>query len=972
MVYNQTCILLPCDTLEDFPLHYEGEEADGLLAAWTALWHPALLALTGSALTWQRADAPPNDVDGLLAVVPGVSEREVPAGFVERATDKGGRVISGNLPRHEIIARALDPLGPLVPAIDAELIEDFFALGYCYLQIELLTRQMRYSTNLDELHLCSQAVGGAKAAAAGNIDTARDQLTACFDLLAQERDHYYAVDAYVIDLTLLSESTFGDEFREQLEVETPTNILLTAEVLRRMHSEAPAALAALRRGLNAGFVSLVGGEEVEARAPLHACETVLRRLREGLASFRQVINEQPRVYGRRRYGLSVLHPQMLHRLGYTGAVHAAFSGGKYPEGSQLKIRWEGPAHQGVDAIARTPLNAAKPATFLSLASKLGETMDMDHVATICFAHWPGRVCQWYHDLRRAARYGAMLGRFVTMEEYFRDTDYPGHTEQFKADQYRSPYLQQAVTRHEPDPISTPAHYWRRHSQASAIEAIEAMIATISLGEGEKRSWHESARVPESTSRPDVQPDEARGEVRHGPPDDMSSLLTEIDATADRSAAAELDDRIEQAMQNALTRVAELVPRGNAAPETGYLVVNPSSHARRASLSTPRLPHLPAAVKPIYATDGEDQTVVVDVPPMGFLWVSGGEKPAKPPRRPPPPLAEENRVFNEFFEAHLNPDTGALLAIYDYERRGNRLSQQLAVRASRPQQTASHQKHPYSRMVAEQIRVTAASTVKGEITATGRLVDQRDKTLATFEQTYRAQRGSRVLELEIQLDLSAELADDPWQSYCCSRVAWANEAALLWRTVNQLRERAEAKRLEAPNYIDIDDSGRHTTLLTGGLPFHRRTSLKTLDTLLIVKGERARSFQLGIGVDLAYPLQESIAQLAPLPTVPMTAPPPTPTSSWLFHIDSRNVMATAWAPLIEDRRVIGFRVRLLEMAGRSARATIQSCRKVLSAEHLDFHEENTGPCTIEDGAPVVNLGANEWVEIAARWDVGAAR
>ncbi len=49
MTYRETCILLPCHSLEDFPMHHEGADADGLLAAWTALWHPALLAQTGSA-----------------------------------------------------------------------------------------------------------------------------------------------------------------------------------------------------------------------------------------------------------------------------------------------------------------------------------------------------------------------------------------------------------------------------------------------------------------------------------------------------------------------------------------------------------------------------------------------------------------------------------------------------------------------------------------------------------------------------------------------------------------------------------------------------------------------------------------------------------------------------------------------------------------------------------------------------------
>jgi hypothetical protein len=44
MKYQKLLILLPCHGLEDFPTHYEGSEADGLLAGWSALWHPALIA----------------------------------------------------------------------------------------------------------------------------------------------------------------------------------------------------------------------------------------------------------------------------------------------------------------------------------------------------------------------------------------------------------------------------------------------------------------------------------------------------------------------------------------------------------------------------------------------------------------------------------------------------------------------------------------------------------------------------------------------------------------------------------------------------------------------------------------------------------------------------------------------------------------------------------------------------------------
>ena len=116
-------------------------------------------------------------------------------------------------------------------------------------------------------------------------------------------------------------------------------------------------------------------------------------------------------------------------------------------------------------------------------------------------------------------------------------------------------------------------------------------------------------------------------------------------------------------------------------------------------------------------------------------------------------------------------------------------------------------------------------------------------------------------------------DDPWESYYACRFAWSDDTAELWRGVNELRERAEAKRLEAPLYIDIDEGGPNVVLLTGGLPFHRRTDPRMLDSLLIVRGERSRSFELGIGIDVKYPLPEAMALLTPPTMVPRATGPP---------------------------------------------------------------------------------------------------
>ncbi len=226
MNFSELIVLLPCHSLEDFPLYHEGDEAEGLLAAWSALWHPALVASARKIPTWQRADTPPAEVAGRLIVVPAVSYDRLPAGFAARAKAEGATLIAKVTQRSEIVAAALaalaappapdspaadaaPPEGNAVPAVDGDLSADFLALGYARLQVELLTRQMRYASNLDEPALERFAVAAADAAVAGNADEARAQLQSAFNLLGEARKYFYPVDSYLIDLTLTAPTTLG-------------------------------------------------------------------------------------------------------------------------------------------------------------------------------------------------------------------------------------------------------------------------------------------------------------------------------------------------------------------------------------------------------------------------------------------------------------------------------------------------------------------------------------------------------------------------------------------------------------------------------------------------------------------------------------------------------------------------------------------------------------------------------------------
>jgi alpha-mannosidase len=951
MSYQELLILLPCHSLEDFPTYHEGDDAQSLLASWSALWHPELIASAAQAPGWKRADDPPSVLQDRLIVVPTVCMSQLPTGFIQRCKEEGACLVRKPTKRDEIVSAALAFLGERKTPVADDLAADFLALGYCYLQIELLTRQMRYSSNLDEVYFKGQTVAAALAAVEGNTALAQEKLAACFSVLAEERDHYYPVDAFLLDLNLIASTTLGPTLRQELaRLDVPAekvegseseekatnagaaNLLLPADLLNEMAAKEPETLAILRAALERGNVGLIGGEATPVRSPLLSNESILAELRAGLAQYELLLGRRPEVYGRWRFGLSPVLPGILHRLGFKGALHTSFEDGKVPEGSQFKVRWEGLDGSAIDAIARPPLDASKPQTFLSLATKLGESMDSDHVATLCLAHWPGQACEWLGDLQRIARYSAALGKFVTVEQYFRDTDSPGQIDRFEADRYRSPYLKQAVIRKHDDPISTQVNYWRRTAAVTAAQAMDT-LATLVTGNC-------------------------------------------LDAVEQPGAIAEetvdVDAKIAAQVEAATNRLQASLTGGQTTSQPGALVLNPCSYVRRLGVEVPELKSLPPADKPLYAADehNDRKGVVIDVPPLGFAFIPGNGTPRRD--RKPLALAEDTVLRNEFFEAIINPTTGTLTAIHEYGTRGNRLSQQLAIRMPGPKQKPGDSyRDPdetalYSVMAADSVEITSASTAMGEIVARGRLVDLHGKSLCGFQQTYRVWRGSRVLQIEIELDPQMEPKADPWNSYYCLRWAWADEAADMWRSVNQTRQPIGGQNIEAPHYIEISDEKHSTTLLTGGLPFHRRNGERMLDTLLITRGERGRKFKVGVGIDLTHPLHEALGLLVPRTVARNSAPPSSSASGWLFHLDAKNVVMTSLAPLVEENRVVGFRARLLETAGRPANLSFSSFRGVQSAETVDFLGQSLCPCKVEAGKIQLSLAASEWVEVVARW------
>jgi len=945
MQVKELVILLPCHSLEDFPIYLDGPQAAGLLASWSAPWHPKLIAESDGTPRWQRADDPPEDLAGRLLFVPQASHSLLRAGWTSRVESEGGVALVGLDDRQELVRRALESAGP-TQDVDPELVADFHALGFLFLQIELLTRQMRYMSNIDEIHFQAETLRAAQSAVAGDEKEARRHLNQCFEILTEARERFYPVETYLLDLTLLAETTLGGALERELEQEQPVNLLMSGSVLSKLDNSANHLVDRIVARLDDNSLSVIGGEYEEGELPLMPLEDVLAEFKKGESVYERHLGRHPTVFGRRRFGLTPMLPLVLSRLGYRGALHFTLDEGRFPRAEQSRIQWEGLDGSIIDAVSRLPLDVARHDTFLRLPSKLGEAMDTDYVATLIFAHWPGRSAPWYDDIRRGHRYAPVLGKFVTADEYFRQTDAPGATSRFRADDYRSPYLQQNIVRELKNPLSIAADRVNTDAARCSLKALDCFSSLLSptamaVGNRSGRSSIVAAREESGPTDPTSN--------QHDP------------AAGERSATEGVtrDARTSQ-LRSAADQLASLVSGSNSA-ESGYLALNP--HCAPCTFPVADVTEIRDAVPDI-----------PNVPGCGFAWsdLKSMQPPTKRRGRGSKPLAEDNVLRNDFFEILIDPDTGAIRSLHDNRHRGNRLSQQIALRQPVPGRrrsdawSADDVEADYSVMAASELRVARCDALVGEIHVAGRLLDRQGNRLAGFRQITRVERKSRILEIEIELDIDQQPTGDPWENYYAARFAWHDEAAPLRRSLHGMAVDTETARIQATRFIQVGSPPLSTTILTGGLPYHRRIELRKLDTLLVVRGEQRRRFRLAVAIDERHPAPVAQRMLSAWQPVVRRGKPPGNQQGWFFHIDAPSVVATDWEPLRDEGRVSGCRIRLLETSGRSARAQLRCLRPLAAARQLDFSGRPITDLAFRDDGVSIPLSAYEWADVELRF------
>lgn len=957
MTYNDIVILIPCHSLEDFPTELDEKDAESLLNAFAVAWHPELLASTRVIPSWHRSDEPPQFLADRLLLVPKTSEDWLPYGWIEEAESNGATVVSGKIHREEMAEAALQPLHTEnleteESVLSAELVADFYALGTCFIQLELLTRCMHHFSSLDEATIQREAIAAADAAIANDVEAARAHLKGCFEVLLENRERFYPIDCYLIDLCLLTPESVNDTLMKSVENERPFNLLVTAQDLATIMKTNPEFSELLKGSSERRETEVIGGDNEQIATPVVPVESLIWQLQMGTQQIRELTGRAPTTWARRRFGLNSLLPMLLHRFGFHSALHLVLDDGVYPDYEQSKIHWEGADGTILDAFSRIPMSAEGSASYLRFPQRMAESMEEDQVGALMFAHWPDVKSPFFEDFKRIHHYAPVLGSFVLLNDFFQNTESSGRHSSYDAREYLSPFLSQLVAMRTANPLSRFIDHFQRHDEFTAGCWFHLVSKAI----------YGQAVQDDSVSK-------VEQAIEQGHPDateeQIQNAITSLEGFRDVG----------------ISKLSQLILQGVDQQQTGILLLNSLSFPRRVVVNLPDFTEEPEPNDAIKATQFDEQRkkAVVEIPGSGFVWLQPGQS-APAQTKSNVPIAEPLLLRNEFFEVHIHEENGGIAQIKEYGRKPNRLSQQLAFRFPYQRNISSagpsgnwDDKTPYSAIREVQVDLTCAGPGMGEIVTSGEIFDQvSESTLAIFKQTFQLWRGRPVLDIKIELDVLTMPDGNPWDNYYAVRFAWGDSTAALTRSLLESAHGFQGERFESPHYFEIAEGEERVTILNHGLPFHRKTGPRMLDSMLIVEGETKREFSFSIAVNQNYPMQSAKNVMVPAGQFSsQVGPPRMGVAGWLFHVSASNVQILRIMDLVhpEDGSLhtvsenqTGFAVRLIETEGVHRSVRLRCWKSPVSARQRDFHGKTIVELPVEEDAILIEMSQYEIAEI----------
>jgi hypothetical protein len=244
---------------------------------------------------------------------------------------------------------------------------------------------------------------------------------------------------------------------------------------------------------------------------------------------------------------------------------------------------------------------------------------------------------------------------------------------------------------------------------------------------------------------------------------------------------------------------------------------------------------------------------------------------------------EDRLVLEHdtLRVRVNPQTGGLLSVRRPEDRGNRLSQHLAIRTTRPPPAVGspwedpQERAEYGKATAESVTRTGERTILSR----GHCSDSKGRKLLSFTQRVELLDGLPLARLDIEVTIDASAATAPGavaalERYVACRFAWnENDDLDVVRSLHGQSVVSERTLITAPHFLSLRPvhagGAADVNILTGGLPWHLRASPHILDSLLLAGDATTGKFTLAVGLGLARPWDAALDLIA---TGSLTAPP----------------------------------------------------------------------------------------------------
>lgn len=899
--------------LVDPPSVAEPEQDPSLSASialgYAFLWHPHFLATASSLPKIVDLAHLPTDEERIL-LVPASLHDQAKEETKQKLTSAGTRL--GVIPSQEgraalaALQRQFDLAGE--PPLGGE----FYAAGYAYLGVQILLRRLGYSHKLDEGRIWAEVHQAAEAYVRGEEEHARDAVHAALDILHGNRQAAHPATIHWVDIALARNGDEGRSLLSRMALNDRFNLLVDGASIAGLNES---NVGELKSALANATVELLAGRMTERPFTLLPFESRRWEIERSLAECDRVFGREIEAYSGRIGSLSADLPQILMKYGYRHVFHSAFDGSKFPRLRGPKIHWTSADGSVVEALTRVPINAGREDEALRLFVELNESCGKDRSATMVLAHWIDAPALWYEWLLTVQQHAAVFGKFETFSEYFLNASLPTGPTVTRVEEYLSPRSESV----EKAPESQP---WRDHfTRRGRLDRARSLAALARIAGSE--SVDDGALVEDS----------------------LEQGATGVETTL---------DAYEQKCQQSL--VEALIGSDRTAP--GYLIVNPCSFPRRVGLEL-AVPLSSLGTSPaVRAVEGKSNSslVILDLPGFGCTWIPLGGGATAEASEKREPVVQGNRLRNTMIEVEIDRKSGGIRGLWSLRGRYSRLGQQLA-------------RGEKSRMVAKSVEVTQATTLVGEITTRGVLLaaDGRREE-ARYVQRVRVWRGRPVIHVDVTVEPLFSIKEGMGSEPITCRWAWPDDKTVLLVSSGPSMQSHYGADLEATDFIEFREQNLTTNILTGGLPFHHRSTSRTLDTLLLSSPSGAPSFQFQIALDVPNPFRLAQAEAWPVLVERIEKGPAAglPFDS-LLELTSDSVHALSAAPMPEN--AAGIRLRLAETLGAATRAQMRLARPAADVRLANFRGESMYDLHEESNGYPIDLSALEWQQVEVIFEPG---